>query len=60
MVYIYIYIYNSCKDHSSGNVGSIYSHIKDSLMKPHGTSTVDAADKGHVTAVMDSQAYIYY
>ena len=42
-------IYILSKDHSSGNVGNIYSHIKDSLMKPHGTSTVDTADKGHVT-----------
>ena len=33
-----IYIFS--KDHSSGNVGNIYSLIKDSLMKPHGTSTV--------------------
>ena len=54
-------IYILSKDHSSGNVGNIYSHIKDSLMKPHGTSTVDAATKVMSRhTVMDSQAYIYY
>ena len=52
-------IYILSKDHSSGNVGNIYSHIKDSLMKPHGTSTVDAADKGHVTTYSYGQPSLH-